>query len=109
MPSFEGKGMIFDEDGISQEKNPEKEDEGEKQETWKEKEEEEDENFKEEEEEEFEEGKELHPSENPKLAKYWAQRYSLFSKFDQGIDIDEEGWYSVTPESIAIHIAQRCR
>ena len=26
------------------------------------------------------------------MAKYWLQRYSLFSKFDQGIQMDTEGW-----------------
>ncbi|XP_072267290.1 trimethylguanosine synthase isoform X2 [Pyxicephalus adspersus] len=41
------------------------------------------------------------------LAKYWAQRYRLFSRFDEGIQLDEEGWFSVTPEKIAEHIAQR--
>lgn len=39
--------------------------------------------------------------------KYWAQRKRLFVKFDQGIQLDHEGWYSVTPEVIANHIAQR--
>ncbi|KAL2919777.1 putative diacylglycerol O-acyltransferase tgs1 [Polyrhizophydium stewartii] len=42
-----------------------------------------------------------------RLAKYWHQRYSLFSRFDEGILIDYEGWFSVTPERIAEHIAQR--
>ena len=42
-------------------------------------------------------------------AKYWHQRHRLFSLFDEGIQLDLEGWYSVTPESIAIHIAERCR
>ena len=43
------------------------------------------------------------------LEKYWFQRYRLFSKFDEGILIlDEEGWFSVTPELIAAHIASRC-
>lgn len=45
----------------------------------------------------------------PHLAKYWAQRYRLFSKFDKGIQLDEESWFSVTPEGIAKHIAQRCK
>merc|ERR1740129_2322434 len=45
----------------------------------------------------------------PHIKKYWAQRYRLFSKFDEGIKLDEEGWYSVTPEKIAEHIAERCR
>ncbi|XP_076083113.1 uncharacterized protein LOC143054093 isoform X2 [Mytilus galloprovincialis] len=43
------------------------------------------------------------------LRKYWAQRYRLFSKFDEGIKMDREGWFSVTPEKIAEHIADRCR
>jgi hypothetical protein len=71
--------------------------------------------------------------------KYYAQRYRLFSRFDEGVLLDEgpvplavryahacvrygltqglcagllyrlaEGWYSVTPEKIAEHIAERC-
>lgn len=39
--------------------------------------------------------------------KYWAQRKRLFSRFDDGIRLDKEGWYSVTPEAIANHIASR--
>ena len=39
------------------------------------------------------------------LQKYYHQRYDYFSLFDSGIQIDDEGWYSVTPESIAHHIA----
>ena len=39
--------------------------------------------------------------------KYWAQRKRLFSKFDEGIQLDKESWYSVTPEAIANHIARR--
>ncbi|KAI4904271.1 hypothetical protein NFI96_030081 [Prochilodus magdalenae] len=45
----------------------------------------------------------------PELAKYWAQRYRLFSRFDEGVKLDHEGWFSVTPEKIAEHIAQRVR
>ncbi|EEC05735.1 26S protease regulatory subunit 6A, putative [Ixodes scapularis] len=45
----------------------------------------------------------------PHLKKYWAQRYRLFSKFDKGIELDEESWFSVTPEGIAKHIAKRCQ
>jgi trimethylguanosine synthase len=41
------------------------------------------------------------------IVKYWTQRYSLFSHFDSGIKMDEEGWFSVTPESIAKHHASR--
>jgi len=39
--------------------------------------------------------------------KYFYGRYKLFSKFDDGIQLDEESWYSVTPEDIAKHIASR--
>jgi trimethylguanosine synthase len=39
--------------------------------------------------------------------KFWFRRYELFSKFDRGIKIDDESWYSVTPEPMAKHIAQR--
>ena len=44
-----------------------------------------------------------------KLWKYWLQRYSLFQRFDEGILMDEEGWYSATPEVIAAHQAAKCR
>ena len=47
------------------------------------------------------------PHHNPKLDKYWNQRRRLFSRFDQGVQLDEEGWYSVTPEQIADHVASR--
>ncbi|KAK2576626.1 hypothetical protein KPH14_005293 [Odynerus spinipes] len=43
------------------------------------------------------------------LMKYWVKRYRLFSKFDQGIKLDRESWFSVTPEKIAEHIAERCK
>ena len=33
----------------------------------------------------------------------------MFSRFDDGIKMDKEGWFSVTPERIAEHIAERCR
>ena len=49
------------------------------------------------------------PQQDPDIAKYWAQRYRLFSRFDDGIKMDKEGWFSVTPERIAKHIAERCR
>jgi trimethylguanosine synthase len=46
-------------------------------------------------------------TEDPKsLAKYYRQRYDFFHRFDEGIQIDTEGWYSVTPEAIGHHIAQ---
>ncbi|KAG6483933.1 uncharacterized protein LOC122016164 [Zingiber officinale] len=42
------------------------------------------------------------------IFKYWFQRYLLFSRYDRGIKMDEEGWFSVTPEAIARHQATRC-
>jgi len=42
------------------------------------------------------------------MHKYWRQRYRLFSKYDEGVQMDKEGWFSVTPERIAEHIADRC-
>lgn len=42
------------------------------------------------------------------VVKYWLRRYSLFSRFDEGIKIDEEGLFSVTPEEIAKHQAAHC-
>ena len=50
----------------------------------------------------------LRPPFSPKLRKYWLQRFDLFSRFDEGCQLDAEGWYSVTPEAIAQHQAQRC-
>ena len=40
--------------------------------------------------------------------KYWAQRYRLFSRFDEGVQMDAEGWFSVAPERISEHVARRC-
>ena len=49
------------------------------------------------------------PNPNPVAIhdKYWAQRRRLFSRFDNGAMLDSEGWYSVTPEVIADHVAKR--
>ncbi|MED6145946.1 hypothetical protein PIB30_029800 [Stylosanthes scabra] len=49
------------------------------------------------------------PEEYPaSIGKYWYQRYFLFSRFDEGVKMDEEGWFSVTPEPIARYQAERC-
>ncbi|KAA1097663.1 hypothetical protein PGT21_016457 [Puccinia graminis f. sp. tritici] len=45
----------------------------------------------------------------PSMEKYWAQRKRLFWKFDEGIKMDLESWYSVTPEAIAKQIATRAK
>lgn len=43
----------------------------------------------------------------PKNAKkYWKQRYYLFRKFDQGVYMTSELWYSVTPEALATFVAK---
>ncbi|KAM9929567.1 hypothetical protein OXX80_009643 [Metschnikowia pulcherrima] len=41
--------------------------------------------------------------------KYWQKRYSLFSKFDNGVFMTSELWYSVTPELTARVIAKIVR
>src|SRR3989338_4373628 len=44
-------------------------------------------------------------------AKYWAQRERLWGRYEEGVQMDEEAWYSATPELIAEHTARRlaCR
>jgi trimethylguanosine synthase len=39
----------------------------------------------------------------------FSQRMRYFSLYDKGCLLDEEGWYSVTPERVADQIAERCR
>ncbi|KAJ2498861.1 RNA methylase protein [Coemansia sp. RSA 1972] len=41
------------------------------------------------------------------LEKYWRRRHDFFHKYDEGIQIDEVGWYSVTHEVIAEDTAAR--
>ncbi|KAH8255008.1 hypothetical protein KR032_002221 [Drosophila birchii] len=41
------------------------------------------------------------------MVKYWLKRFSLFSRFDEGIRLDRESWFSVTPEKIAKQTARR--
>ncbi|KAE8183729.1 hypothetical protein CF336_g8063 [Tilletia laevis] len=45
----------------------------------------------------------------PELRKYFRGRHDLFSLYDSGISLDATSWFSVTPESIAARIAERCR
>lgn len=42
----------------------------------------------------------------PSIRRFWWRRYDLFSRFDEGIYMSEELWYSVTPEAIAKYIAE---
>eukprot|EP00897_Mesotaenium_endlicherianum_P007172 jgi/Mesen1/6483/ME000331S05597 len=55
-----------------------------------------------------EEGEESAAAAAAVVAKYYYQRYRLFSRFDAGVRLDREGWFSVTPERIAAHQARRC-
>ena len=43
-----------------------------------------------------------------RLTRFWFQRYSLWTRFDKGILMDEAGWFSVTPEVLAAHHAHHC-
>ncbi|PWN23083.1 S-adenosyl-L-methionine-dependent methyltransferase [Microstroma glucosiphilum] len=42
------------------------------------------------------------------MTKYWYSRYRLFSRFDEGVLMDAQSWFSVTPEVVAARIASRC-
>ncbi len=45
--------------------------------------------------------------EDKDLKKFHKHRYYLFSKFDRGVKIDDESWYSITPENISKHVANK--
>lgn len=49
----------------------------------------------------------VRPPFNPSLEAFWFKRRELFSKFDRGVRLDAESWYSVTPELLAAHMAAR--
>ena len=55
----------------------------------------------------FELDKQTYEMQPKDIQKFYRSRYFLFSKFDRGIQIDKEGWYSVTPEPFAKYLAQR--
>ncbi|ODH44758.1 hypothetical protein ACO22_00748 [Paracoccidioides brasiliensis] len=40
------------------------------------------------------------------IRNYWVQRYTIFSKYDDGIWLTDNAWFGVTPEPIAQKIAQ---
>ena len=51
----------------------------------------------------------VHPARFPDgMKKYWRHRFSLLSLYAAGCLLDEQSWYSVTPESVAVRIAARC-
>ncbi len=41
------------------------------------------------------------------LQKYWNKRYQLFSRFDEGIQVDAQALFSITPEQHAIDHAKK--
>jgi len=43
----------------------------------------------------------------PANKRYWDQRHILWTRYEEGIRMDMEGWYSVTPEIIANYTAAR--
>ena len=49
----------------------------------------------------------VRPPFNPGLEAFWFRRRELFSKFDRGVRLDAESWFSVTPELLAAHMAAR--
>ena len=32
---------------------------------------------------------------------YWAQRYKIFSRYDEGVWLTDDAWFGVTPEPVA--------
>ena len=44
-----------------------------------------------------------------KVKRFWKKRFTLFQKYDSGVMLDDESWYSVTPEPVARHIAKRVK
>lgn len=45
------------------------------------------------------------PKDVPEM-KFWNQRFYYYSRFDEGIKMDYESWYSVTPEDLSFYIAK---
>ncbi|CEJ95105.1 Putative Trimethylguanosine synthase [[Torrubiella] hemipterigena] len=39
------------------------------------------------------------------IQKYFSQRYSIFSMYDEGVYMTDDAWFGVTPEPIAVTIA----
>ncbi|KAH0536907.1 hypothetical protein FGG08_006245 [Glutinoglossum americanum] len=40
------------------------------------------------------------------IQKYWQQRYSIFSRYDEGIWMTDDAWFGITPEPVANKIAE---
>ncbi|KFY28241.1 hypothetical protein V493_03031 [Pseudogymnoascus sp. VKM F-4281 (FW-2241)] len=39
------------------------------------------------------------------VQKYWHQRYSIFSLYDEGVYMTDDAWFGITPEPVAIQVA----
>ncbi|KAI9770994.1 MAG: hypothetical protein M1840_002698 [Geoglossum simile] len=39
------------------------------------------------------------------IQKYWEQRYSIFSRYDEGVWMTDDAWFGITPEPVANKIA----
>ncbi|KFZ07427.1 hypothetical protein V501_06464 [Pseudogymnoascus sp. VKM F-4519 (FW-2642)] len=39
------------------------------------------------------------------LQKYWQQRYSIFSLYDEGVYMTDDSWFGITPEPVAVQVA----
>lgn len=48
----------------------------------------------------------VRPPFSPQLEKYYYRRHALFSRFNAGVWMDAEGWYSATPEVVAKRSAE---
>ncbi|KAH8427849.1 RNA methyltransferase [Aspergillus melleus] len=40
------------------------------------------------------------------IQNYWAQRYKIFSRYDEGVWLTDDAWFGVTPEPVANKIAE---
>ncbi len=40
------------------------------------------------------------------IQKYWQQRYDIWTKYDDGIMMTDDAWFGVTPEPVAMHVAE---
>lgn len=45
---------------------------------------------------------------NFEFNRFWNQRYLLFERFDEGIQIDENSWAKLPPEQVCEYIAMKC-
>lgn len=36
--------------------------------------------------------------------RYWAQRYTIFSAYDDGVAMTDNAWFGVTPEPVAKYV-----